>query len=295
MRSHHLRAAAGNASGGGSIVTTNLRRHYDFGDTSCYNSSVSNTAVTDLSGNSFNAAWASAPIFNSANGGYIEMGSGTAAQLQASSVASSLSRYIGTGNYTIEFWLNAYTQSTGTVGNWYNDAPINIVFSPQMVFTWHAFTLRQAGYDWTGWGHYGSQNYYSYNFTTGVVTPSYGAEVYNGSNSSYPQPTFKSSAYTTNGYQGWEHIVLTRTSTSTNGLKFYRNNTLEFTGTSSMNYAASATSGDLDWGNSPQSRFAVLREYAYGFTATDVAQNYNAQKARFGLSQLNYYYELCNN
>tara|TARA_B100000212_G_scaffold78790_3_gene56102 strand:+ start:2424 stop:3293 length:870 start_codon:yes stop_codon:yes gene_type:complete len=289
MRAHRLRAAAGNASsgGGGSIVTTNLRRHYDFGDTNCYNTSVSNTAVTDLSGNSRDAAWSAGPIFNSANGGYIQMGSGSASQLKSNSKVGALSRVVGTGAYTIEFWLNAYTpNNTSHVGNWYNDMPTNIVFSPQFVFTYYGFrALRQNAYNWSGWGHYGSQNYYSYNFTTGTVTPSYGAQVYDGSNSSYPQPTFVSGAYSTNGYQGWEHIVLTRSGTSTNGLKFYRNNTLEFTGTSTINYAAPASAaGDLDYGNAPSSRFAVLREYTYGFTATDVAQNYNAQKARFGLS-----------
>ena len=286
MRPHLLRAAAGNASsgGGGSIVTTNLRRHYDFGDTNCYDITVSTTAVTDLSGNSRDAAWSTGPSFNSANGGYIQMGSGTASQLKSNSKVGALSRVVGTGAYTIEFWLNVYTQGSGTVGNWYNDTPANIVFSPQFVFTFYAFTLRQPSYDWFGWGHYGTQNYYDYNLTTGTVTPSYGAVVYNGSNSSYPQPTFVSGAYSTNGYQGWEHIVLTRSGTSTNGLKFYRNNTLEFTGTSTMNYnAPTSAAGDLDYGNSPSSRFAVLREYTYGFTATDVAQNYNAQKARFGL------------
>ena len=71
MRNHFLRAAAGNTSGGGSIVTTNLVQYYDFGNTACYNTSVSTTAVSDLSGNNTDAVFASAPTFSFLNGGFI--------------------------------------------------------------------------------------------------------------------------------------------------------------------------------------------------------------------------------
>ena len=69
--SHRLRAAAGNASGG--IVTTGLAQYWDFGDPNCYNTNVSTTTITDLSGVGNHGYFLSSqPTYYSANGGYVQ-------------------------------------------------------------------------------------------------------------------------------------------------------------------------------------------------------------------------------
>ena len=93
-----------------------------------------------------------------------------------------------------------------------------------------------------------------------------------------------------NQYHGWEHFVASRTSTGTNGMTFYRNNTVIDTRTNSINYNSLSQNGGMlqdtvHYFKQPNSRHAILRVYlGHGLTATEVDQNYQAEKARFGLS-----------
>ena len=274
MRSHHLRAAAA-GNKGFDPSSKNLNRHYDFGDTNCYNTSVSNTAVSDLSGNGYGANWMASPTFSTSNGGYVELGSSLSGILQADSSGGSsssknqaLTRLAGTGNFTIELWVNF--NHPGFLNNTtiWRDDPTDIQFSPSFSMTYYRMNLFIHSTGWGGEGLTGSSN-----------------QVGGGAQSTqFTTNTYSSSSQ---GLQGWEHIVLTRTSTGSNGLKFYRNNTLEYTGTNSINYNLSVNIlyGDKNYGNgSLQGTYmAIIREYLDGFTAAEVAASFNADRARFGV------------
>tara|TARA_Y100001935_G_C17235096_1_gene472551 strand:- start:234 stop:1097 length:864 start_codon:yes stop_codon:yes gene_type:complete len=287
MRSHRLRAAAGGAGG---LVTTNLNRHYDFGDTNSYSSSSFPT-VNDLSGNGYGATWENtqslAPTFSSSNGGYVILGTNQVNYLKSdntniggssnTSFNQALTRLAGTGNFTIEFWVNIHTPPSGYSSQYsylYSDWP------SEYIITYNPFSLTIKNYRMSlyiqngGWGSFGLDG------SSNIV----------GQGIQYSQWT--TNTYTSTGNQGWEHIVVSRTSTGTNGLKFYRNNTLEFTGTNSINYNCNVnvnSTGDKTYGDRQYSGtlagtyIAIIREYLYGFTAADVATNFNADRARFGL------------
>lgn len=277
MRSHHLRASAGGAGG---LVTTNLYRHYDFGDTNCY-FPAAGTAVNDLSGTSANqypgnmhASLNSAAAVDSSTGSVTLQSGGAGNNLTANWARESLVITAGTGPFTLEYWINPYLPQTYGWSTVMDCSPYNIVFSPEFIVYYATMGVFFDNAGWSGLGLTGSNNQWSSNFTTGV----YG--------SSPPSTSFETNIYSgQSGYLGWTHLVVSRTSTGTGGLKFYRNNSLKYTGTNSINYnlTPQASYGSLFWGNIEECKWAIIREYKYGFTAADVAANYNADKARFGL------------
>ena len=279
--SHRLRAAGG---GSADLVTTNLYRHYDFGDSNCY-APIFGTAVNDLSnsgasqypGNK-NAAFNSAPAVDSSTGSVILQSGGANNNLTANWSRESLVVTAGTGPFTLEYWINPYLPQTYGQSTIMEAAPSHIVFSPEFIFYYTIMSLYFTNTGYLGNGLSGSANQWNWNATTGATTPS-------GGGGNYNTPTFESNLYSgVSGYVGWTHIVVSRTSTGTGGLKFYRNNSLKYTGTNSINYNfTQASSGSLYWGNIEECKWAIIREYTYGFTAADVAANYNYDKARFGL------------
>lgn len=276
MRSHYLRASAGGAGG---LVTTNLYRHYDFGDSNCYYPSFG-TAVNDLSGTGANqypgnkhASFNSAPAVDSSTGSVTLQSGGANNSLTANWSRESLVVTAGTGQFTLEYWINPYLPQTYGSSTVMDCSPSHIVFSPQFIFYYATMGVFFDNTGWSSTGLTGSSNQWSSNYTTG----NYG--------SSPPRINFETNIYSgQSGYLGWTHLVVSRTSTGTGGLKFYRNNSLKYTGTNSINYNfTQASSGSLYWGNIEECKWAIIREYTYGFTAADVAANYNADKARFGL------------
>lgn len=280
--SHRLRAAGG---GSADLVTTNLYRHYDFGDPNCY-AQILGTAVNDLSGTSASqypgnkhAAISSTVPVDSSTGSVILQSGGANNSLTANWSRESLAVTAGTGPFTLEFWINPYLPQTYGQSTIMDCNPSHIVFSPQFIFYYAIMSLYFTNTGYLGSGLTGSANQWEWNATTGVTTPSGGGSNYANS------PIFESSLYSgQSGYLGWTHIVVSRTSTGTGGLKFYRNNSLKYTGTNSINYNfTQASSGSLYWGNVEECKWAIIREYTYGFTAADVAANYNYDKARFGL------------
>tara|TARA_A100001035_G_scaffold253029_1_gene225924 strand:- start:1898 stop:2749 length:852 start_codon:yes stop_codon:yes gene_type:complete len=283
MRNHFLRAAAGNVSGAPNIVTTNLVQHFDFGDTNSYNTSVSTTTITDLSGAGNHAFFLNAPTFSTSNGGYIQptasnqyaqKGTPTGA---GSAANQSFMRSIGTGNYTIEIWMNIFGQG-GSQDPAYQDTTQEVSFSPTFSFNFYYHNLAQhLNFRLGSQGHEGSTNIYNINITNGTST------------ANVPVITIDPSNHYTSGYNGWEQFVVSRTSTSTNGLKYYRNNSLLRTSTNSINYVIPQIGGGVTdvvhYFKNIDSRYAIFRFYkGHGLTATEVDQNYQAQKARFGLS-----------
>lgn len=266
MRSHRLRAAAGNAAGG--IITSNLELYWDFGNTSCYNSSVSNTAITDLSGNGYNATFQNtssygAITFNSNNGGFVELSNEQ--KYVKLNTATFLALTFGTSPFTFEYFMNI--KSSG--------------FS---LFTESAF-------------EYNGSNFLNPEFSINVGPASTGIKLIGKGLEGY-QSTSHISANsididTTNVYAnlnyGWEHFVASRTSTSNGGMNFYRNNSLIKSTRNSSNYTIPSPGYFILFGGNTffqqASHFAILRIYkGKGLTASEVAQHYNFEKARFGLT-----------
>ena len=282
MRSHKLRAAAA-VKEVFDPTTKNLNRWYDFGNTNSFTANSVN--IYDLSGNGYNARFYSGhvPSYSSSNGGYIIMGTGTNSGLSGTfypdgntSFQQTLVRLAGTGNFTIEMWLNLYHYGQfATEKEVYLNNAGKINYSPFGIF-YYKMTLFVHATGWSHEGLIGSSNRVGGGMQTGnLTTNTYGSTV---------------------GMQGWQHIVLTRTSTGTNGLKLYINNSLEFTGTNSINYnnpSLSDTFGSKYYyggpvGPTPVSTtnstfYAIHREYLDGFTAADVAASFNTDRSRFGV------------
>ncbi len=277
MRNHFLRAAAGNVSGG-SIVTTGLHTYYDLGNTSCYNPSSSPTAVTDLTGNGNNSTYQNTasygnPTFNSNNGGFVEISN---EQIFLKKNSGSTALAFGTGQFTIEFFMNI--KSDG----------FNIFGAAASEFNYSPFTLRTHTFNInigtsgnarvTGEGIEGStstSHIFELNFSTGA---SFG-----------PPPIINIDSTTQNLNFGWEHFVASRENMSGTGMKFYRNNSLIKTTLNLCNYTyPSAGFSQNSIGENYMknaSHFAIFRIYSgHALTATEVDQNYQAEKARFGLS-----------
>lgn len=286
MRNHFLRAAAGRISGAPNIVTTNLVQHFDFGDTNSYNTSASTTNITDLSGAGNHAFFATAPTFSTANGGYIQPTGANGFAIKGTSGGAgsaanqSFIRSLGTANYSIEIWMNIFGAG-GSNSAVYQDQTQEIAFTGPpfgLNFNFYFHNLGMHLNNKLGsQGHEGTTNLQNINITTGTSTPS------------VPVITIDPSNHYTTGYNGWEQFVVSRTSTSTGGLKYYRNNSLLRTSTNSINYVIPQLGGGVTdvvrYFNNIDSRFAIFRFYkGHGLTATEVNQNYQAHKARFGLS-----------
>ena len=274
MRSHRLRAAVGNSVV--DLSSKTLNRHYDFGNSSSYTSY--GTTVNDLSGNGHGATWMTSPGWGTSNGGYVILGASTAGVLQAdqatfsssTSKQQALTRLAGTGGFTIELWVNInHSTAPNLMTNTtiYRDDPVDIQFSPSFSFTYYKMNLFIHGTGWGGEGLTGTTNQVS---------------------AALQSTQFTTNTYSSTGLQGWQHIVLTRTSTGTGGLKFYINNSLKFTGTNSINYNLSTNVpyGDKDYGagaNITGTYIAIIREYLDGFNSAEVAASFNADRARFGV------------
>jgi len=271
MRSHRLRAAAGNSGEQlPDIITTDLEQHIDFGFTSCYDQSSSYSTVSDLSGNNNNMAvyWDGSPL-TSTNASELTVdtgttpshvnlgGSGNTDEKLDLRQTNDVWNNLGTGDYTLEFWLNIKQVSQGYQWIWID-------------LTNHA-AGRSIRLENQKMGQYG---------------------IFNNSSST----DFDTSAYySTNGtLKGWEHLVFTRIGSGSNNFKFYRNNSLTFTGTDgNRSYTSTSfvsNSSNRFWGLLNYSGYALHGKFAIhrfyrgkGLTASEVAYNWNAQKARFGL------------
>jgi hypothetical protein len=97
-------------------------------------------------------------------------------------------------------------------------------------------------------------------------------------------PTLVTSTYTVS--DTWANVTVVRESTSTNGLKIYINGELNIQGTVANNFSQVVGYRiGINRGLSVPFRgnIAITRVYNIPFTQSDVLQNYNATKGRFGL------------
>ena len=264
MRNHLLRAASANVSS--EIVTTNLIAHYDFGNSSSYSGSgSSNDTVTDLTGNNNDAVLkgdSSRFSTNTANGGYLEMNHGGSSTPGTVQRDTNLLENIGTDDFTIEFWIQIKNNGS-------TNYDLLFIEYPQ---TPSHNRLILAGSIYTG-------------------TPNGEPGHWEGSWEALGSTVL----YDSTSFSGWMHLVYSRTGTGTGDVKFYKNKTLQGTGTNDINFATytgyyySGDRGYFGIGYSTSTirliaNLAIFRFYSgTGLTAAQVEQNYNTDKARFGL------------
>ena len=243
MMSYASYASSGGGGGSG-IVTQNLVLNLDAGDSSSYGGS--GTTWTDLSDQNNNGTLINGVTYNSGDGGYLIFdGTNDRVSLPAGSDFA-----YGTGDFTIETWFNV----TGT--------------SPQ---TWGEVVFSQT---------VSGTNYF-------VVSTSTGNPVQKKPNFTYGTgggtPTTSSTTYTENQ---WYHYVITRNGTT---LTMYLNNSVVATATVSFNFSnttyvptigAYTHSDTLNF----DGKISIVRVYkGKGFSSSDVTQNFDAVKSRYGL------------
>ena len=97
------------------------------------------------------------------------------------------------------------------------------------------------------------------------------------------------SGSTNSGLSNWNHVVISRNSSSSNDCKVYLNNSLESTNTHNVDFTdlgyllLGYSWGNASTANYPAHRYGIFRFYkGKALTASEVTQNWNAQKSRFG-------------
>ena len=230
-----------------SIVTSGLVLNLDASNASSYPGS--GTSWFDLSGNGNNGTLTNGPTFNSANGGSIVFdGSNDYATLGAS-IPTNLR--LGQGNFTIDFWV--YPNGTGTYsicGN-LNDADGGGSY-------WVIINSTYTGLHTVQFGYAGGAGY-----------------------------KFGTTALPINV---WSNVILSRIGTTMtcyiNGSSYATPITVNnFTGNFNIDYLIGMSKSGGGFTSYPlNGRLSILRIYnGVGFTQSEVLQNYNANRARFGL------------
>ena len=178
---------------------------------------------------------------------------------------------IGTGAYTVEYWLK---QTTNSTSYYINDDTTLIVHD-----TSGNISNDNLSYYGSTWAAFGIPSYPGAKFK---VSSGNSADV-----SFYPAG--ESTATTTRGLNDddlkWSHVVISRASDATNGTTVYLNNVSQGTITNSSNLstmkygllAGYSSSTDL------ARKLGIFRFYkGKALTASEVSHNWNAEKARFG-------------
>ena len=282
------------AAGGVSVdpVSTNLLVHYDYGDTNCWARST-NTVITDLTGNGYNASiygGSSDFEYNSSKGGYIRLietntnKKNITAPSDGGSSGGSFPQAIGTGAFTMEWVSNQYFATGELV---YTPSGQDWVYSNSNLLYWSAGlieTPRILGFHWenTSGTTWALEELNLDDTNTYVDNGNTTANLITDSSSNYISYT---------GNTGWQHWSLTRdsfTSSTTNNLKLYINGVLRYT-TTNRNDLNAPNYGMFGIWDKRQITIAsignhgLFKVYSAALTATEVTQNYNAYKARFGL------------
>ena len=228
------------------IVTGSLILSLDAGNVSSYPGS--GTTWTDtIGGKVFTLAGSPIlPTYNSSNGGYINFTAAAQQYASATSFASILS------TYTIEVWHLFTGTSTGAAPVLFGEARSS--YSNFMMGTTggQVSPLKIQGGFWNGAWQQGTTN-----------------------PGDYFQPS-----------NGWYQFVNTYDGSN---IKFYANNILQLTKTPSdftiarsglgLNIMRRQDAANNHWGGG----VSIIRVYDTALDSTQITQNYNAQKSRFGL------------
>ncbi len=230
------------------IVTDGLVLNLDAGWYDSY--PAAGSTWTDLSTSSYNATLYNNPTFGSTDGGYIDFdGSDDYGSLGNISALS----FTG-GVFTAEAWV--YIPSTWTSGSQYPNLISKGASAGWDNAGWSLFVFR----DWPNSGNY-SWGCGIRQGGTALITPNYNV----------PSNTFL-------------HIVATADGSN---VRLYQNGVL--VNTSSQTVVPETNIRDVLIGRDWQSEFfpgnlALTRLYNKALSATEIQQNYNAQKTRFGLT-----------
>ena len=276
MRSHLLRAAAGTAAasggGGASYVTNDLVFHIDAGNSSSY--SGSGTTVYNLVNNHANDTYSAS--HSTSNGGYWHFGNagtpkyGIEWDMSSGTPDYSADFDIGSNDFSIECWLRpdltlGIIWSLSDGGNTLNNIPF------------YAVTVD-------------SSNNPRISFRTNSTDTTYSAdraEALDANN--------VISGTTWSGNTTWIHYVVT-SDASSETRKIYINNSLHATLTdSTFEGVINESTYDLRIGGMSstysnwhtaypfEGDIAIVRIYnGRALSASEVTQNYNAEKARYG-------------
>jgi hypothetical protein len=229
------------------VVQSGLVLNLDAGASTSYPGS--GTTWTDLSGNGNNGTLVNGVGYNSANFGSLVFDGVN----DYGVLSNTSSLRPGAGDFTIEAWI----YKTGTSGG--NAGDIATIYGT----AWSGFSAAGA---WILYANENSGTKISFAiWNTGIVT--------------------STSSILTNQ---WYHIVVSRIGTT---VRLYINNVLESTGTSSANANNSAYPIYVGLFTDPfgsagyfNGRIPIVRLYnGKGLTATEVSQNFNALRSRFGI------------
>ena len=242
--SHMMSYASYSSGGGGGIVTTDLVLNLDASNSSSY--SGSGTTWTDLSGQGNNGTLVNGVAYSSDNGGYLIF-DGTNDRVTLP-VGSDFA--YGTGDFTVEMWFNV----TGT--------------SPQQ-YGERLFCQTQGG-----------TNYFVISASRG--DPVVKKPVFTYAASGGGTHIVSSTAYTEGT---WHHLIITRNGTTAT---LYLDNSSVATATVSLNFnnttyvptiGAFTHSDQLNF----DGKISIVRVYkGKGFSSSDVTQNFDAVKSRYG-------------
>ena len=274
------------------IVTDNLEVFFDFGNTSCYNNTENHTSYNTNIINPNNLANSSHSNWKfglggtyginyngtnqssyylttqTGNGGYINFHNSMSS---ASSVTNDFPILyqrsgpfvgLGYGNYTLEFWYDYYRVSGRDQ---------------------YIYLMRDSS-------DYSAK--FQIIFNQGVLKASLLDDQMSSSDNHLIIEESSSAHSYSNGYNGWDHVVISKIS---NTVRIYHNNvnTTTRNGYSNKNYVA-------DWNFSSDfndcslfdvnatyrytGKFAIYRIYKNkGLTAAEVDQNFEAERGRFGV------------
>ena len=232
------------SGGGGGIVTQNLVLNLDAGDNSSYGGS--GTTWTDLSGQGNNGTLVNGVAYSSDNSGYLIFdGNDDKVTLPVGSDFA-----YGTGDFTVEMWFNV----TGT--------------SPQQ-YGERLFCQTQGG-----------TNYFVISASRG--SPVVKKPVFTYGASGTGTHIVSSTAYTEGT---WHHLIITRNGTTAT---LYLDNSSVATATVSLDFNNTTyvpTIGAFTHSDSLNldGKISIVRVYkGKGFSSSDVTQNRDAVKSRYG-------------
>lgn len=227
------------------IVRNGLVLHLNAGIANSYPGS--GTTWTDLSGNGYNGALTNGPTFNTGNGGYISFdGSNDFVDLGNQSVLN----FTG-GIFTIETWF--YIPSSWTGGSQYPNLFSKGATAGWDTNGWSLFVFR----DWSGpyaWG-YGARNGGSVDIVTRSSAPS-------------------------NSYL---HAVITLNGST---IRLYENGSQVTSSNQNVSPGSNSTGvliGRDDNALSFPGRVGITSAYNRALSESEVLQNFNANRRRFGV------------
>jgi len=229
----------------GKIVTDGLVLALNAADKNSYPGS--GTTWTDISGNRNNGTLTNGPTFNSGNGGHIQFDGAD----DYVTLGDQSSLGFTSGVFSIEAWM--YIPSSWTGGSQYPNLVSKGATAGWDTNGWALFVFR----DWSGpyaWGC-GMRN----GGTTNIVS----------------RGSCASNIYL--------NVVMTLNGST---VELYENGSLITTGAQTINPGSNSTSvyvgADVNLQCFP-GRVASCKAYNRALSATEILQNYNAQKSRFGL------------